>query len=129
MPRPAPGLAVNEHEVVFTREPIQRRLPTNPTVRTNCIVVLEPTGHHPRAIRGGVVRPLVRPFPEGGLNEALGFAVRPRRVRPRPAVDHLQTAARGAETSGEVTRPIVGEHAPDAHAAGAKPAQGPAQEG
>src|SRR5258705_2284847 len=47
LPQLAQELVVNEHEVVFTREPIQRRLPTNPTLRTNCIVVLEPAGHAP----------------------------------------------------------------------------------
>ena len=126
---PERDLAVNEHEVVSTREPTEGWPPTNSTVRTSSIVVLEPAGHHPPAIRGGVEGPVVRPFAEGGLNEPLGLAVRPRRVRPRPPVDHLQAAARGAETSGEVARPVVSEHASDAHAAGAKPAQGPAQEG
>ena len=39
----------------------------------------------------------------------------------------MQSAARGAKAAGDVPRPVVSEHPPDADAVDAKPPQSPAQ--
>jgi hypothetical protein len=56
---------VNEHDVVSTREPTQGRPPTDPTVRTYCVLVLEPGLHQAAAIGGDLVGTLIRPIRGG----------------------------------------------------------------
>src|SRR5512139_2098308 len=97
------GLGVDEHEVVTTREPTERWAATDAAMRTSGIVMLEPAGQHAAAIERGVVRPPVGPLPQGGLDEAFGLAVRPRRVGAGPAMHDLQAPTGRAKAAREVS--------------------------
>jgi hypothetical protein len=127
--RPQYVLVVNEHEVVTTREPAEGWSAANATMGPSGIVVLEPAWHHAAAIERRVVGPPVRPLPQRGLDEALGFAIGLRGVGASPAMHDLQAPTGRAEAARDVARPIVGQDPPHAHPAGAKPAQGPAEKG
>ena len=86
---------MNEHEVVLVWETTHGRSPAQAAVGAGAIVVLEPAQQQPGAIRRRVIRLGVRPLAQRGLDEPLGLAVGPRRIRSRAAMVHVQRAADG----------------------------------
>jgi hypothetical protein len=61
-------------------------------MRSRAIVVLESAGKDRRTLHRSTVRPYVHLFSQGRLNEALDFAVGPRRIGPGAAVPDMQRA-------------------------------------
>src|SRR2546430_7055376 len=120
----APALAVNEHEVVSLRESTHGWLPTEARMRSGAIVMLQPARQHAGAIGGGVVGPRIGPLTQQSLDEALGFAVRARGIRPRPVMDEAQRSARRAEPDRPIALAIVRENPSHPDAAGTEPRKG-----
>src|SRR2546426_101851 len=118
------SLDVNEHEVVSLRESTHGWLPTEARMRSGAIVMLQPARQHAGAIGGGVVGPRIGPLTQQSLDEALGFAVRARGIRPRPVMDEAQRSARRAEPDRPIARAIVRENPSHPDAAGTEPRQG-----
>ena len=71
----------------------------------------------------------VSPFPQGGLNEAFGFAVGAVSVRTGEAVLDAELEAGGAEVPGAIVGAIVGEQAANGDAVLGVEGEGGAQEG
>ena len=77
----------------------------------------------------GFIRFGIGPLAEQGLDEALGLAVGPRRVGPRPEMAQLEVRTRGAKESGHVAAAVIAHHPANDDAPGRKPGQGPAEKG
>src|SRR5262250_2059890 len=92
------------------------------------VVVVQPGAQCPRANRGRRIRATIRPLPQQALNEALGLAVRPRRVGPRPQLAHAVALAERGEDVTAVGEGVVGHESAHPNAVAAKPAQGPPDE-
>ena len=58
----------------------------------------------------------VSPLAQGGLDEALGFAVGARSVRPSEAVTDAEFGAGVAELARAITTSVIGEQATNANA-------------
>src|SRR5262249_26403709 len=95
----------------------------------SAIVMLQPTRQHAGTICRTVVRSPVGPLAQRGLDEALGLAVRARRVGTCAAMAHAQGPTRGAEAVRTVRRSVVGQDPTDGNTERAKPAEGAPQEG
>src|ERR1700730_8594063 len=93
------------------------------------VVVMEPVGERGGALTRGRVRLGVGPLPEAGLDEALGLAVGPGRVRLSAQMTDLELCAGVSEGMRDVRRPIVGHDALDAYAAALEVGDGRFEEG
>src|SRR4029450_1282125 len=96
-------------------------------MRAGASVVLEPAGEDRGARRRRVERPDVRPFAQGRLYEALGFAVGAGRVGPGALVPDMQRATGRTKAVGDVAGAIVGQDPSNRDAVGVNPLQGPAE--
>ena len=92
------------------------------------IVAVEPAGQPRTAVQGRAIGLAVRPFPQQRLNEALGLAVRARRVGAREEVPRAEGLAHAGESVRAVCRAVIGHDPLDADTQPGPPRGGPAQE-
>ena len=88
-------------------------------MRTMPVVVMEPRRHLCVPLLGVLVRAGVDPFAESGLDEAFGFPVGARSVRPSEVMAQSELQASLAKSGGAIAVAVVGE----------QPANGNAQSG
>src|SRR6266699_4065841 len=104
-----------------------RRAPTEARMWTLMVVEVQIGAERRGATSRGPIWRAIRPLAEQGLNEALGFAIGLRPVRPREAVTHGPPATHRAKGVRAIRHRIVGEQADDPYTAPTKPGQRPLQ--
>ena len=77
------------------------------------VVVVQPRVELLMALERGLVGAGVGPFSQGGLDEALGFAVGARSIGPGEAVFDVLMEQGVSEEGVPVAAPVVGEHTAD----------------
>ena len=80
------------------------------------VVVMKPGRKLGIAVLGIGIVASVSPFPQGGLDETLGFAVGARGVGPGETVMETQLGASGSKSMRAVAVAIIGEQTTDANA-------------
>ena len=98
-------------------------------MRTSEVVVVEPGSELMIAFLRIGVMTNVSPFPQGGLNEAFGFAVGAVSVRTGEAVLDAELEAGGAEVAGAIAGAVIGEQAANGDAVLGIEGDGGAQKG
>ncbi|MCP1542046.1 hypothetical protein J2W80_001857 [Methylorubrum extorquens] len=93
------------------------------------VVAEQEGGQFGAALLGGVVGPGVRPFAQGGLDEALDLAVGPRRVGSRALVADVEAPQGLGVALGFEGWPVVGHDALDTDTVAAEEPQGVEEEG
>src|SRR5206468_4537803 len=93
----AHALGVNSHEIVRGRQDAEGRTTAKGTVPAVTIVVVEPRRQCLGALLRSGVRAPIGPLPQQGLNEALGLAIRARRVGPRAEMAHAGAATEAGD--------------------------------
>src|SRR5271157_4792070 len=78
-------------------------------MRAMPVVVMKPESHLPVALLGVLIRAGIDPFAEGGLDEALGFAVGAGCVRASEAMAQAKLKAGLAESARAVAVAVIGE--------------------
>src|SRR5262245_64693921 len=73
------------------------------------------------------VRDRIRPFAQQRLDEALGLAIRPRRIGARAQMPHAEGVTSGAKYPRDVAAPVIRHDAARANALRLKPVDRPAE--
>jgi hypothetical protein len=97
-------------------------------VRFVPVVLVGPAWERSGSLCGVLEGLRVGPFVESGLDEALGFAIGARRVRPGEAMFEPQLTAYPGEAVGLIARPVVGQDAPGRDAETFEPGRSLSQE-
>jgi hypothetical protein len=105
-----------EQVVLGQSESADRRLRVYPTVRPMPVVLMRPSRKFLRTVVRRGVGLSIGPFPEGGLDETLGFAIGFGCVGLGADVLDAELAAGVAEGEGFVTTTVVGHDAGDGNA-------------
>lgn len=90
-----------------------RRQIAKTSMRTVPVVLVKPWEEVQPTLLGSLVGAGIGPFPQSGLNEALGLAISPWCVGPCTTMSQTQAAAESPEGARQVSRAIVGQHLPE----------------
>jgi hypothetical protein len=84
-------------------------------MRAVSVVAMEPPGPIHGSVCQTCIGTRVRPLAKSGLDEALGFAIGARGVRPRAVMPHTEITAGLGKAAASVAGAVIGEHRADAH--------------
>lgn len=77
------------------------------------VIVKEEVREEGGAVVTGVIRAGVGPFPGNGLDEAFGFAIGLRSIRPGEEMSEAEFVTSGSEVFGAIGRAAISQEAPD----------------
>jgi hypothetical protein len=105
-----------QHVVLLEAEARGRRFELESMMRAMPVIEMEERLESSSAQRGVLVSASVGPFAEGSLDEAFGFAVGARSIRPGELVLDAESEESRGEAIGAVAGAVIGEEALDGDA-------------